>query len=660
MNRLRKLLCIVLAVSFVVLPPSGMHFAFASAINLDATDVEAFLDTVIRQQMEEHNIPNLTASVVVDGEIIFAKGYGYANYETGKPVDPERTLFRIGSSAKLFTWTAIMQLAEQGKVDLDTDVNEYLDFEIPNHLEYKGRKDDVEPITIRHLMNHTPGFEDYMSEVFSISEDSLIPLAQHVRDNRPARVFVPGEVSAYSNYGTALAGYIVELISGVPYAQYIEENIYRPLNMKNSTFRQPIPDELTENMSKPYRYLNGEFVEGKFEFMTEPSGSMSSSAVDMAKFMLAYLQGGQYTDASILMPETVHKMFSEQFTHHPQLDGMAHGFIKATFNGRETFHHPGGTMLYDTGLYLIPDKNIGFFISHSGGNVPINIEIFQGFLKRYLSAEAPAILEPPVGMEERSRAFVGEYYQNRRSFTNVDAFLSLMFGRILVETDENGYLLVANSGETHRFVEIESGVYSNLQGSSSFGDFRTIAFGIDSLGKTMLMTDGPMSYSKAAWYETSGLNLLMLIAAVLFIIASLLYWVIRSIINKIRRGKTQNAEAEAEAEAGAHEGAKWAKRVAVLLGVLTLIFMLGFLVEGEIDPVYGLPAQAYTPVSTFTLMLDLIVSYAIVITTLGVLVFSVISWIKGYWKLAGRIHYTLFALFALVLSWIFYFWNAIL
>ncbi len=654
MDRLRRLLCCVLIVSFILIPSINLRFASASTIKLDATDAEVFLDTIIGLQMKEFNIPNLTVSVVYGGEIILAKGYGFADYEIREPVDPEQTLFRIGSTSKLFTWTAVMQLVEQGKLDLDTDVNEYLDFEIPDRIEYKQGKSKAEPITMRHLMSHTPGFEDYMTEIFSLSEDGLIPLAQYVRTKRPARVFAPGEVSAYSNYGTVLAGYIVEVVSGVCFAQYVEENIYVPLSMVNSTFRQPLPRGLADNMSKAYRYVNGEFLEGKFEFVPEPAGSMSSSALDMAKFMLTYLQGGQYEEARILKEETVHKMFTEQYTHHPRLDGMAHGFIKATYNGRDTFHHPGGTMLYDTGLYLIPDEEVGFFISHSGGNYLVNIEIFQDFMNRYFPSEGIVAPEPTTDMDKRSKEFTGEYYQNRRSFTTVDAFLSLMIGVIRVELDSEGYLLVTHLGETNKFVEVEPGVYYNLREGRSQdfgGDFRTIVFGTDSMGKTMLMTDGPMSYSKAAWYETSGLTFLMLILSLLFIIGSLLYWGIKALVVKLRGKKVQNLEVRS--------GSRWAKRVAVLLGLLTLVFLVGFLAGSEIDPVYGLPAPAYTPPSALSTLLDLIVPYAMVFVTLGVLSFSMISWVKVYWKLAGRIHYTFFAMSSAVLSWIFYFWNVI-
>ncbi len=647
MNKLRRTLAYILLLCFALVLFPGMCIkpAFATTPKLNASDVELFLDTIIVQQMEKHNIPNLTVSIVYGGEILVAKGFGYADYEAKIPVDPEQTLFRIGSTSKLFTWTAVMQLVEQGKLDLDKDINQYLDFEIPDRLETRRGQSKLEPITIRHLMSHTPGFEDYMSDVFSISEDSLIPLAQQVRENRPARVFPPGEVTAYSNYGTSLAGYIVELMSGVPFAQYIEENIFTPLGMTNSTFRQPPPRGLADNMSKPYRYVNGVFREAKFEFLSEPAGSMSSSALDMAKFMLAYLQGGQYKEARILEEETVQRMFAERFTQHPRLNGMAHGFIKTTFNGLETFHHPGGTMLYDTGLYLIPDKDLGFFISHSGGNYLVNTEIFQDFLDRYFPAEAIAAPAPTKGMSERSKEFVGEYYQNRRSFTTMDALLGILIGVIQVEADNEGYLLVTHLGETNRFVEVEPGVYFNLREGRSIdygGDFRTIVFGTDPLGKTMLMSDGPMSYSRAAWYESRGLTFLMIISSMLFIIGSMLYWAVQMIF---RREESREL--------------KWAKRVAVLLGMLTLAFLIGLIAGSEVDPVYGFPVSAYTPPSAFTMWLDLILHNAIVFMSVGVVAFTVILWLKSYGQLAGRIHYTIFAMFSAALAWIFYFWNLI-
>lgn len=630
----------------------NFNLASASSPPFQGTDLETSMDRLIARQMEEYNIPNLTISIVASGEVIFAKGYGYANIEENTPVDPEKTLFRIGSSAKLLTWTAVMQLVEQGKLDLDVDVNEYLDFEIPNRLEY-GANQEVGPITLRHLMAHTPGFEDRATGTFSLREKDLLPLAQYVRDLRPARIYPPGEVSAYSNYGASLAGYIVEVVSGLPFAQYIEQHIYQPLGMTNSTFRQPLPADLAVNMSTPYRFVNGEFRVAKFEYMSEPGGSMSSSALDMAQFMLAYLQGGQLDGQIILTEDTVGRMFGETFTLHPSLNGMAHGFIKTTFNGRDVFHHPGGTMLYDTGLYLLPDQEVGFFISHSGGSYLANIEIFQGFMEKYFPGEGVAAPSPPAGMAERSKAFVGEYHQNRRVLTNVDKFLSLLMGVIHVSADEEGYLMVSHLGETNKFVEIEPGVYYNLREGRSQdygGDFRTIVFAEDPLGKMMLMSDGPMSYSRAAPHETFGLTFIKLFFSLAVMIVSLLYWGIKAIVLKLRR-KAQTAENG--------KYAIWAKRVAVVQGLLAIAFVVGFASESEMDPVYGFPVSAFTQPSTLTQICDVVHSYAMVFLALLIVGFAILVWKKSYWRLATRIHYSLFALAGVILSWIFFFWKVI-
>jgi len=374
----------------------------------------------------------------------------------------------------------------------------------------------------------------------------------------------------------------------------------------------------------------------------------------MARFMLAYLQEGELDGERILREDTVDKMFHEQFTHHPRLDGMAQGFIKATYNGRDTFQHPGGTMLYDTGFYLLPEEEAGFFISHSGGNYLVNIEIFQGFMDRYFPGEGIAAPPPSQDMAERSKEYTGEYPQNRRSFTTPDKLLSLLIGVIQVNVDEEGFLLVTHLGETNRFVEVEPGVYHNLREGRTQdygGDFRTIVFSTDPLGKTMLMTDGPMSYSRAFWYETFGITFLKIILSTLIIIGSFLYWGVKAI--PLKRGRKRGQLEEKG------KGPIWARRIAVVQGFFTFAFATEFIIESVPDPVYGLPPSAYTQPSVWTRALDLVVPYGMVLLGLAVVVFAVLAWHNSYWKLAGRIHYTFFALASIVLIWIFYFWKVI-
>jgi len=298
MNKLIRKICLT------VLVPTLLLFLNAEALALPADDpdeLEAFVDGVIYSQMDEHNIVGATLSIVQDGEITLSKGYGYADKENKVPVDPAKTLFRPGSTSKLFTWTAVMQLVEQGFIDLDADINEYLDFEIPDELYGWDEAGSPGPITMAHLLTHTPGFEDKGEGLIVLTTEEMLTLEDYLKKNIPARVFPPGEVMAYSNYGTSLAGYIVELVTGIPFAEYVEKNIYEPLGMEQSTFRQPLPDELEPHTAGGYNFFNGTYHRGSFEYISSlPAGSMSSTAEDLARFMIAHLQKGRYEDTRIL------------------------------------------------------------------------------------------------------------------------------------------------------------------------------------------------------------------------------------------------------------------------------------------------------------------------------------------------------------------------
>lgn len=210
-------------VGFLIFYVLTLSTTVASASNIQDTSLEDFFDNTMNFKIDKYHIPNATVSVVKDGEIVYKKGFGLADIENNIPVDADTTLFRIGSTSKLITWTAVMQLVEAGKLDLNTDINAYLDFEISPQLQKPLQKTIAKPITMTHLMTHTPGFEDYPDMLFRLSADELMPLNEYVRNYLPARIFPAGEVAAYSNYGTALAGYIVERLSGMPFSDYVEK-----------------------------------------------------------------------------------------------------------------------------------------------------------------------------------------------------------------------------------------------------------------------------------------------------------------------------------------------------------------------------------------------------------------------------------------------------
>jgi CubicO group peptidase (beta-lactamase class C family) len=634
----------------------------ASANEPDLAEVGQFLDQQLRAQVEELNLPNAAVAVVVNGEIVYMQGYGYADIEASLPVEPDKTLFRVGSVAKLITWTAVMQLVEQGKLDLNADVNDYLDFQIPARL--VGRSGTPEPVTLTHLLTHTPGFESYPDLIFRLSADHLLPLNEYVRLHLPARVFPPGQVPAYSNYGAALAGYIVERVSGQPFAQYVEQNIFAPLAMEHSTFRQPLPAGMDANLARSYRFVDGAFLEGGFEYMQEPEGSLSSTAADMAKFMIAHLGDGRYTGSQILSPETLRLMHSSQPSRHSELGGMTLGFMQGSFNGQPVLFHGGSTTVYDSGLYLLPQENVGLFVVYSGASHLAHTSLFQSFLDRYYPTSNRPDPAPPPGMLERSRRLAGEYHQNTRSFTTSESITSLVLGVINVAADEDGYLLVTHVGETNRFVEVEPGVYRSLREGRTpdyFGPFQTLVFETGPLGRTMLTSDGPMSYSRAPWYGSSMFTLPALILILLFMLVSLVTWSLGLAVGLFRgRRRTASPAPNGLEISDRASAARWkalARITSAAFALFAVLYLFGVVVSGLAeDPVYLLPPAAMGLTPTWVPLLDLLL-WPLVILGLATALLTLVVWRNGFWRLPGRIHYTLFSGAALLLLWIFYYWK---
>jgi CubicO group peptidase (beta-lactamase class C family) len=388
---------------------------------LDATDIATFMDGLVPYAIHRGSIAGGVIVVVKDGGILFAKGYGYADVEKRIPVVADQTLFRPGSVSKLFTWTAVMQLVGQGKLDLDRDVNEYLDFKIPPKF--------GQPITLRNLLTHTPGFEDGISEAFVKKQEQLVPLHDYLARHIPARIFPPGKIVAYSNYGASLAGYIVQRMSGEPYADYIAKHILEPLGMQHSTFVQPLPPALQAHMSEGYITASDE-KPIPFEFIeTAPAGALSATGTDMARFMIAHLQDGKYDDTSILKPEIARLMHSPQSRMAPGMNGFDLGFYQENRNGLRIIGHAGDTTPFHSDLHLLLDQNVGIFMSFNSlgkdaeaGRLRENL--FRAFLDRYFPYTPPE--ENTVADPKPDAARVAGYYESSRRIESALRVLSAL------------------------------------------------------------------------------------------------------------------------------------------------------------------------------------------------------------------------------------------
>ncbi len=453
---------------------------------LTRQDLEPFLDALIPSELRTRNIAGAVVSVVKDGQVLLQKGYGYADLENKKPVVPDQTLFRPGSISKLFTTTAVMQLVEQGKLDLDRDVTDYIDFAIP--------KTYPEPITLRRLLTHTAGFEETLKNLFVAHETDLKPIGTYLANQLPGRIFPPGKVPSYSNYGFTLAGYIVERVSGEKFERYVDNHILKPLQMNNSSFDQPLPPQLASQMSKGY--LNASQKPRDFEFVeAAPAGALSATAADMTRFMLAFLQDGTVDGVSILKPETVRQMETRQFELHPMICGIGMNFMQYWLNPVRVIGHGGDTVYFHSDLVLIPDAHIGYFISYNslGKNIGAGRgEVMRAFMDRYFPSQGePKAEVDPNTAKTDGRAVSGVYEGTRRSETTFLRFVALM-DQFNVKTDKDGILTVEDNknqrGELKKWKEIAPLVYSEVDGPER------IAFRRDPSGKVTEMLPFPAIY----------------------------------------------------------------------------------------------------------------------------------------------------------------------
>lgn len=504
------------------LPEQEAVPATASGL-VDPADLESWLDGFMPYALAQGDIAGAVVTVVADGEILLSRGFGFADIETRTPVDPETTLFRPGSVSKLVTWTAVMQLVDDGLINLDADINTYLDFEVTG----------VErPITMRHLLTHTPGWGEQVRALIMDDPERLQPLGEYVRDNIPAAVYPAGEMPAYSNYGTALAGYVVAQVSGQSFDDYVDEHIFAPLGMEYSSLRQPLPTHLEDLMSSGYmRASDGEGRD--FEIVTPaPAGSMSASGNDMGRFMIAHLNGGE----GLLSPETAEQMHTTADRKLPAVNAMLLGFYEQNRNGHRIIGHGGDTTLFHSNLHLYMDHGVGLYVSmnssgQGGATGRIRQSLFEGFTDRYFPAEAEENLPTLETAEEHGRMLVGNYVISRRAHQNFVAATALL-GQPSVSMNADHEIslsiLTDASGTPLRFREVEPFVWQQVNGverlSARIGDDGRVEMFSAAFFSPFMM------FIPVEWWRNGALLMPLAGFAAGALLLTVLFWPVRAIV----------------------------------------------------------------------------------------------------------------------------------
>jgi CubicO group peptidase (beta-lactamase class C family) len=485
------------------------------------SEVEALSDGMIPAGIAGGDIAGAVVVVVKDGQVVLAKGYGVSDVKTRAPVDPARTLFRPGSVSKLFVWTAVMQLVGAGKIDLDKDVDAYLDFKLPEPF---GK-----PVTMRNLMTHTGGFEDTFRPLLLGDPKGIMPLGRVVQEMQPDQVFAPGVVPAYSNYGATLAGYIVQRVSGEPFADYVQHHIFTPLGMTHATFAQPLPAALAPDMSKGYQVASGPAT--PFEMINlAPAGGLSASGADMGRFMIAHLENG----GAILSPALTAKMHGVANRPFPALTPMAYGFWHDDMNGHAIIAHGGDTGVFHSELELILDAHTGIFLSfNSAGLSEAAPRLRRAYVKAFMNHFFPAPAATPMPTLNSARAdggkVAGDYVVSRREVSNFGALLALFQPATVWVNDDatiSTTLLDTPAHQPKRFREIAPFLWQEVNGTSllqvKFKDGKVDQIGMDDVGPVMVLQ--PSGVADAPW------NLWLYLGTLAMFAATAIFWPVKAIL----------------------------------------------------------------------------------------------------------------------------------
>lgn len=441
---------------------------------LDPTRVEAFMSGAIRQAMRDDRVVGASAAVVDRNGVVMARGYGRISADGAADAD---TLFRIGSISKTFTWIALMQLVEAGRVSLDEPANAYL----PPELQIPNQGFD-QPVLVRHLMTHSAGFEDSALGHLFVNEPARVSaLRDYLTRYRVQRVRPPGALSVYSNYGVALAGAIIEHVSGEDYASYVEAHVLRPLGITNSTFREPysadiasangLPTPASEDaaarISQGFRLDAGMMQAASFEYITQiaPAGGMSASANDMAAYMSALLDPARLAAAGVLREETARRLNTPIFANDDRLGAWRHGFMSYDLGGgRWAFGHGGDTLYQHSEMVISPELGVGLFVViNSTAMTRAPGSIAEAFVTEFFPTTASPRAEN-VGAAE-STQFAGSYRDLRRPYARTERALFRVFGVTEVAAADNGDLIVAGGLGPERFYPIGEGIYQHVDGA---------------------------------------------------------------------------------------------------------------------------------------------------------------------------------------------------
>ena len=519
----------------------------AGAAPVSPQDLEAFFAEFFATALRAREVPGAAVAVVHDGRLVFRGGYGYADLDQRRPMDPDRTVFRVASLTKLFTATAIAQLVEAGRLELNRDVNDYLGVDtIPST--------GFGPVTVAHLLTHTAGFDQRNIGTAARRRGAVAPLRRYLRRHMPPRIYPPGEAISYSNHGYALLGLLVEGQTELPYPRYVTEHILAPLGMTRSGFASAAYP--ADALATSYARRGGRLVAYGDDYVRyPPAAGLRATASDMARFMIAHLEGGRIEGRAVLTKKATAAMQATQFTHHPRLPGMGHGFFEYDLDGRRAVGHTGDWRGFSSALLLFPDAGLGLFVAYNREERRLRETLMERFATRYIG---PAKAPPPLtSTAPAPRGLSGRYRHRRLAQTTIDKLGALMgfAPERVVTVDDRGALFV--DGE--RFRAIAPGLF---RGEASG---KRVAFRVDASGAGARLLEDQSAFDRLSMWETPAVQAAYVGVLALVLLSASLGWPVAALVTRFWRRRST----------GPAHGRGWPRLAAGGVAGVILVFLVG-------------------------------------------------------------------------------------
>ena len=602
---------------------------------IDMKQVEAFTDHFFKTHMDKEHVPGAAIAFVKGEQIAFMKGYGYADLENKVEVDPEKTVFGIGSVSKLLTSTAVLKEYEKGHIDMDIDINHYL-------TNFKIKENFSKPVTMKTLLTHSAGFIQSSIGIGTRSKENVIPLEKYLKESIPEQVYEPGTFFSYSNQGMALAGYIVEQTSKIPFEEYIEQEIFKPLQMENSSFKLSLPENMKKHLAVGYSYWRQQqklAPTSEMYYHVVPAAGCYSTVSDMAKFIIAHLNDGRYRENQVLKSATMTQMHNQQFCNQERMPGQAYGFWETYENNKRGLFHTGTTDGYANLLYIMPDEKIGFMLSYNQASEKLRAEFLSSFLDTFYPVTITKQQQIDLKLEKKLKGYEGLYWNVEKPQKTLDKLEVIMSdGLVKAKLNEKGKLRLTDyyGEEIGEYTIIEDGILQKVNSEEIIQ--------ING-GKGPCLYIKNNAYRKVVWYENPIVSMILATVALIIMIVSFIV----VIYQRIRRKKL-DSDKEKKIALG-----KTVQYLQIGTTLLTVVF--GVLVAvismklGKYAFMFGIPN---------ILKITLWIPWLLCAILLILVVLLMIIWRKSYGTIRDRVQVTVYTLGLVMLLIALKFWNMII